>query len=136
MTCLGASANANLKLWPRAALVLLIGAVNSAPVRAGRGSRGWPCSASVPPRRLVDANALIGMAESTARVTGPALAGILIGLTQPATVIAVDAATFGVSLVSLGLLTIPAAQPTGRSPWRDLADGWNQFRSQAWLCVI
>jgi len=92
--------------------------------------------AIVPPGQLVDANALLGVAQSAARVTGPALAGVLIGLTQPATVIAVDAATFGVSLVSLGLLTIPAAQPTGRSPWRDLADGWNQFRSQAWLCVI
>ncbi len=92
--------------------------------------------AIVPPRRLVDANALIGVAESTARVTGPALAGILIGLTQPATVIAVDAATYGVSLVSLALLKVPAAPPAGQSPWRDLADGWHQFRSQAWLCVI
>ncbi len=67
---------------------------------------------------------------------GPALAGVLIGLTRPAVVIAFDAATFGISLVALALLTVPPARPAGRSPWRDLADGWNQFRSQAWLCVI
>jgi MFS transporter len=92
--------------------------------------------AIVTPGRLGDANALIGVAQSAARVAGPALAGVLIGLTRPAVVIAVDAATFGVSLVALALLQLPPARPTGRSPWRDLADGWFLFRSQAWLCVI
>jgi len=41
-------------------------------------------------------------------------------------VIAVDAATSGVSLLS----------PRPRSPWRDLAEGWREFRAQRWLCVI
>jgi hypothetical protein len=90
----------------------------------------------VPPARLSDANALIGVAQSAARVVGPALAGVLVALAGPATVIAIDAATFGTSLLSLALLTVPATQPAGRSPWRDLAEGWRQFRSQAWLCVI
>jgi hypothetical protein len=92
--------------------------------------------AIVPPARLVDANALLGVAGSAARIAGPALAGVLIALAGPATVITIDAGTFGVSLASLALLRIPAARAGGQSPWRDLADGWRQFRSQAWLCVI
>jgi hypothetical protein len=92
--------------------------------------------AIVQPAKLADANALIGVAASAARVIGPALAGGLVALTSPAVVIAVDAATFGVSLFALSLLNVASGQPACRSPWRDLVDGWNQFRSQAWLCVI
>src|SRR5262249_8073496 len=55
--------------------------------------------------------------------------------TKPAVVIAVDAATFGVSLISLAVLNIPRAAPALHSPWRDLADGWHLFRAQAWLWV-
>ncbi len=91
--------------------------------------------AIAPPDRLGDANALLGVVQSVTRVVGPALAGVLIGLTEPAVVIAVDAATFGVSLISLAVLTVPRTSPALRSPWRDLADGWHQFRRQAWLWV-
>jgi Major Facilitator Superfamily len=86
-----------------------------------------------PPDKLPDANAMLSVAESAATVAGPALAGITIALTNPAVVIALDAASFGVSVLSLALLTIPATSPPTQSPWRDLADGWAQFRGQAWL---
>jgi Transmembrane secretion effector len=89
----------------------------------------------VPPGRLADANALLGVAQSAAQVAGPALAGVLIAVTGPAVVIAVDAATFGVSVLALARLRVPAAPAAATSPWRDLADGWAQFRAQAWLCV-
>lgn len=88
-----------------------------------------------PPGRLVDANALLSVAESAARVAGPALAGILIAVTSPATVIAADAGTFGVSVIALSLLRVPAVRPAAHSPWRDLADGWTQFRAHTWLWV-
>ena len=86
-----------------------------------------------PPDKLPDANAMLSVAQSAATVAGPALAGITIALTSSAVVIALDAASFGVSVLSLALLTIPAASPPTQSPWRDLADGWAQFRGQAWL---
>ncbi len=86
-----------------------------------------------PREQLADANALLGVVTSGTAVLGPALAGILIAVTSPAVVIAVDAATFGVSVASLALLTIRPARPAAQSPWRDLADGWSQFRSQTWL---
>jgi Major Facilitator Superfamily len=91
--------------------------------------------AITPPDKLADANALVGVAEAATKVVGPALAGVLIGLTQPAIVIAVDAATFCASLISLTLVRVPAILPAAHSPWRDLADGWHQFRTQTWLWV-
>jgi len=85
--------------------------------------------------KLADANALLGVAGSAATIAGPALAGILIAVTSPATVIAVDAASFAASVVALALLRVPAVRPAARSPWRDLAEGWAQFRAHTWLWV-
>ena len=92
--------------------------------------------AIVTAERLTDANALLSVAESASRIAGPALAGLLIAVTSPAVVVAVDAATYGASLLALALLTIPAMAPPVQSPWRDLADGWRQFRSHTWLVVV
>jgi hypothetical protein len=90
--------------------------------------------AEIAPRdKLPDANALLSVAQSATGVAGPALAGILIAVTSPAVVIALDAASFGVSVLSLALLNMPQARPPSQSPWRDLADGWSQFRAQTWL---
>ena len=88
-----------------------------------------------PPARLSDANALLGVAQSAARVTGPAAAGILVAVTMPGLVIALDAASYGASVLALSLLRLPAAAPRRGSPLRDLADGWAQFRSRTWLWV-
>jgi MFS family permease len=90
--------------------------------------------AEIAPRdKLPDANALLSVAQSASVVVGPALAGILIAVSSPAVVIAIDAASFGVSVLSLALLAVPPARPSAQSPWRDLADGWGQFRAQTWL---
>src|SRR6266705_1342269 len=64
-----------------------------------------------PPARLSDANALLGLAQSAARVTGPAAAGILAAITAPGVVIALDAASYGASVLALGVLRLPAAAP-------------------------
>jgi len=83
--------------------------------------------------RLPDANALLGVAQSAARVVGPALAGTLIVALSSATVVAFDAATYGVSVIALSMLRV---QPASRSPvtaWRDLAAGWKAFRAHTWI---
>jgi MFS family permease len=85
--------------------------------------------------RLADANALLGVAQAAARIAGPALAGVLIAVSRPAAVIAVDAASFGISLAALALLRVPPAAVPAHSPWRDLAQGWAEFRSQSWLWI-
>ena len=111
-----------------------------------------------PPELLGDANALLGTAEPAAKVAGPALAGILVAVTSPALVIAVDAATYAVSALALARLrlgesarrAVPVAAPgdpgnslTRRgakrqhlqqhSLLRDLAEGWAEFTSHPWL---
>jgi hypothetical protein len=87
-----------------------------------------------PRDQLGNANALFGMARPAAQVAGPALAGILIAATSPAVVIAVDAGSYAVSALALGLLRIPgASRPEARSLLRDLADGWAEFTAHAWL---
>src|ERR1700730_15917724 len=83
-----------------------------------------------------NANALLSVANSAARVAGPALAGILVAAAGPAVVIACDAASYGASVFALGLLRLPgAARRSGRSPLADLAEGWAEFGSRAWLVI-
>lgn len=85
------------------------------------------------PERLPDANALLGVAQSAAMVIGPALAGTLMAVISPAAVVAVDAATYAVSVLALAMLRVPrASRPTG-TPWRDLADAWSRFRAHSWI---
>jgi MFS family permease len=95
-----------------------------------------------PPDQLGNANALYGLATSAARIAGPALGGILVALAGPAVVVAADAASFGASVLALGLLRGPAAagraeRPAAhRSLLGDLAEGWAEFRSRTWLWVV
>jgi hypothetical protein len=83
---------------------------------------------------LVSANALTGAASSATGIAGPALAGILVALAGPAPVIAVDAATYGASMLALGMLALPGSRPASARPLlRDLGEGWRQFVNRAWL---
>jgi MFS family permease len=83
--------------------------------------------------RLPDANALLGVAQSAATVAGPALAGVLFAAISSGAVVAIDAATYGVSVIALVLLRVPPAPRPDRTPWRDLAEGWTEFRAHTWL---
>jgi MFS family permease len=82
-----------------------------------------------------DSNAMLGVAQSAATIAGPALAGLLIALTSPALVIALDAASYGASVAALALLRLPPARRRDQSAGRDLAESWQVFRSQTWLWV-
>ncbi|WP_424889153.1 MFS transporter [Streptomyces sp. XH2] len=85
---------------------------------------------------LQDANALLGVARSAASVAGPALAGVLTAVAGPSCVLALDAASYGVSIVALALL--PGAGPRaagGASFAAELREGWEEFRSRTWLWV-
>jgi MFS family permease len=83
---------------------------------------------------LVSANALTGAASSATSIAGPALAGILVALTGPAVVIAVDAASYAASMLALGMLRLPGSRPAPAGPLRhEFTAGWRQFASRAWL---
>nr|WP_042177949.1 MFS transporter [Kibdelosporangium sp. MJ126-NF4]CEL12866.1 FIG01128413: hypothetical protein [Kibdelosporangium sp. MJ126-NF4]CTQ98552.1 FIG01128413: hypothetical protein [Kibdelosporangium sp. MJ126-NF4] len=92
----------------------------------------------VPPARLSEANALLGLANSTTSVAGPAIAGLLLVFLSPATILLIDAITFVPSIVVLLYLRIPAqetkAEPT--SVLADLRTGWRTFWSYPWLWTI
>ena len=123
-------------LWTMLVLAALAG--------IGEGLFGPSLSALIPrlsPRDgLTQANSLLQIARSGATVAGPALAGVLVATGGPALVLALDAASYAVSvLVVFGL---PAAGPARRqegavrsSPLADLRAGWSLFRSQTWLWV-
>ena len=101
----------------------------------------------VAPRdQLGNANALYGLATSATRIAGPVLGGLLIALTGPGVVVAADAASYAVSVLALSFIRVPAARavaeagnpgagnPVGRRTlWRDMAEGWAEFRSRTWL---
>ena len=97
-----------------------------------------------PRDQLGNANALFGLATSATRIAGPALGGLLVALTGPGVVVAADAASYAVSVLALSLLTMPRGTAGGtsggtaggrRGLWRDLAEGWTEFRSRTWLWV-
>ena len=93
-----------------------------------------------PRDQLGTANALYGLATSSTRIAGPALGGLLVALAGPAVVVAADAASYAVSVAALSLLAVPAAanpeRPRRRTLWRDMAEGWAEFRSRTWLWAV
>jgi hypothetical protein len=89
-----------------------------------------------PRAELGSANALLALARSAAGVAGPVLAGLLVAAAGPAVVVAIDAASYGVSVIALGGLRLPRAnRRRGRPLLRDMAEGWTEFRSRTWLWV-
>jgi MFS family permease len=90
-----------------------------------------------PRDQLGNANALYGLATSATRIAGPALGGVLVAMTGPATVVAADAASYAASVLALSLLRIPVRNPAGRRTLlRDMAEGWTDFRSRRWLWAV
>ncbi|MFF9087768.1 MFS transporter [Streptomyces sp. NPDC014991] len=119
--------------------ICAIGVVNGV-----AGAVFQPGVASTVPRLAADiqgANGAIRIAESTAQLAGPAVAGVLVGLASPGGVLAAHAATYTVSALCLLLLRLPplppgarAATGSGMRAFRaDLVDGWREFRARAWL---
>ncbi|GAA2662523.1 MFS transporter [Streptomyces vastus] len=121
-------------LWQILVLLALVGA----------GSAIFqPGVASITPRIARDvqkANATLRISESVTVVIGPSLAGLLLVVSSPATVVALDALTYGVSGACLLLLRSVPMGPAGRSgesSFRaDLVEGWREFRARTWLWSV
>ncbi|MFC1404597.1 MULTISPECIES: MFS transporter [Streptacidiphilus] len=120
--------------------------VLSALAGIGEGLFGPSLSALIPrlsPRDgLTQANSLLQIARSGATVAGPALAGVLVATGGPALVLALDAASYAVSVLVVFSLPPagagapgPAASAGRGSLLVDLRAGWSLFRSQTWLWV-
>jgi MFS family permease len=91
----------------------------------------------VPEAKLQQANALRGISQSGAAIIGPSLAGVLIAVADPGWCIAIDSASYLVSALCLSRLLIPPRAATERQTMlKQLAEGWEAFRSRDWLWAI
>lgn len=89
-------------------------------------------SSTVPAVERLRANSLLGTAASLARLTGPALAGLLIWAAGPGWAFALDAVTFAASAALLASIRVQHAAPPPSSFRADLREGWAQVRSRDW----
>lgn len=88
-------------------------------------------------RDVQKANAAIRVAELLATVAGPAAAGLLLVLASVPAVMAIDAATYGVSAACLLALRLRTPRVQRRAPLRrDLVEGWQEFRARRWLWSV
>ena len=86
---------------------------------------------------LQQANAMMAFTRNATSMVGPALAGLLVVSFGSGWAIAVDALTYGVAAVCMGLLAVPAFVRTDQtSMLHDLRVGWTEFRSREWVWVI
>ncbi|MFD5556911.1 MFS transporter [Streptomyces sp. NPDC127068] len=115
--------------------ICVIGAVNGA-----ASAIFQPGVASTVPRLASDvqaANGAIRVAESTAHLAGPALAGVLVAFSSAGGVFVAHAATYAVSALCLLLMRLPEptrAERVHTSGFRaDLVEGWREFRGRTWL---
>ncbi|MFI2607264.1 MFS transporter [Kitasatospora sp. NPDC018619] len=84
-----------------------------------------------------DANTLLGLARSVSTAVGPATAGLVTAAWGPATVLLVDAVTYGVGAFALARLRLPgrAAGGGGESVLREVRAGWSEFAARPWLWI-
>lgn len=93
----------------------------------------------IPQEQLVEANSKLGMSDSLAEMSGPALAGPLVQLLSAPLAIAFDALSFLASALGVGLIRTPEAQPKPsieqQSAWRESIEGlrtlWQDSRLRA-----
>jgi MFS family permease len=121
------------RLWELAVLAALNG---------GSSAFFFPASTgiipqTVPPGMLQQANATLRLAINSTGITGAALGGIVVAATSPGIAIAVDAGSYGLAAISIGLMRLPASlRMEGSSVLHDLREGWHDFWSRPWLWAI
>nr|WP_236678788.1 MFS transporter [Streptomyces actinomycinicus] len=131
-------ATGQVTLWQ----LCLVGAVNGT-----AAAMFQPGVASTVPRVAADVqqgNGVLRTAEALMTLGGPAVAGLMVGLSSPAGVFCVHAATYAVSALCLGTLRLappadaePGKAAAGRTSFRaDLAEGWREFTARTWLWSV
>jgi predicted MFS family arabinose efflux permease len=88
---------------------------------------------TVSAERLQQANGLLSVSQTSTRIFGPALSGVIVAAANPGWVFAVDAASFVASAAFLALLRIPAVPVPRQRFLADLGEGWRAVRSRSWL---
>jgi MFS family permease len=122
------------ELWSLVVLSLVHGIVSGV---------GFPAMASMLPsvvakEHLQPANALVSLARSGIVIIGPTVAALLVVTVGPGWALAVDATTWLVSGLLLGLVRLPAVvrRSAGGSTFTELREGWSYVRRTQWLWVV
>jgi MFS family permease len=87
--------------------------------------------------RLQQANALMSLSRNGGAILGPPISGLIVAFAGPGTVFLIDAATFGISAISLLLLRpVKQTSPDERQPFlAELAGGWREIVSRPWIAA-
>ncbi|HSR25554.1 MAG TPA: MFS transporter, partial [Candidatus Eisenbacteria bacterium] len=105
----------------------LAGVVNSLAASVFRPASSGLVPETVEGDRLQQANSLVSISDSAGYLAGPTVAGILIAISSPGPVYAIDGATFLVSAASLALLPLSPRRPrVPQGILMDLAEGWHE----------
>ena len=116
-----------------AALVFLVGAGEA----FFRPAYGAVLPTVLPPHLLARANGLTGVSQHVAQVAGPGLAGLLLLVTGPAGVLALDAMTFVVSLATLVRVAEPAVAPVARRRLHvEVVEGVAAVWARPWIAGV
>jgi MFS family permease len=87
--------------------------------------------------KLQQANAFMNLGGSVAGISGPAIAGLIIAVSNPGWAVLIDGLTYFASVVSLYLISIEwTPRVVTESFARELKQGWTEFWSRTWLWVI
>ena len=91
---------------------------------------------TVAPELIQPANALLGLAVNVAKVLGAGMAGVVVAGFGPGWGMAFDAATFVVAAAFFARLGLPRVSLPQAGMFRELRNGWWEFRARTWLWVI
>jgi MFS family permease len=92
---------------------------------------------TVPRSMLQGANAILSLGQNSSWIVGAALGGLVVAATSPGIGIAVDAGTFFLAALFTARIRLPKELRMETSNFfAELADGWREFSSRAWLWVI
>jgi MFS family permease len=121
------------RLWELAALAVVNGASSAFFFPASTGI----IPQTVPVTLLQQANATLRLAMNATNIAGAAIGGILVAATSPGVAIAVDAGSYGLAAVSIGMMRLPPGlRMAGSSVLHELREGWRDFWSRPWLWAI
>jgi MFS family permease len=111
-------------------------------VRGSATAFFFPASQGIVPETvshalLQQANVLLRLSRNATAILGAAAAGIVVAGVGPQWALAVDAASYILAAVFLAGMRLPA-RPGREAPSfvRELAEGWDEFRSRTWLWVV
>ncbi|NUW40195.1 MFS transporter [Nonomuraea rhodomycinica] len=83
------------------------------------------------------ANSLLGSAKNAISILGPAVAGVIVTTAGGGWAIAIDAVSYLIAALCMARLPLSGRPPTrGTTVLTDIRDGWAEFRSLTWVCVI